>query len=269
MTKPRLVATDLDGTFLSPDGTVSAENRQAVADAATAGLPIVFVTGRPPRWLQVLAELPLAHPTVIASNGALLWDLGESRALWSENIPADVARESIARIRSILPNATFGVEQGTRFGHEPAYRIGLQREQLRRNPAFFCGPAEDLVEEPFVKLLVQHAEMDSDTLAHLVLAELGDLLTVTHSSWGSTGLLELSGPGVTKAHTLERYAASLGVTSDQVAAFGDMPNDRSMLAWAGLAYVMAESHPSLFDLPVTRIGSNADSAVGRKIREWL
>lgn len=269
MTKPRLVATDLDGTFLSPDGTVSAENRQAVADAAEAGLPVVFVTGRPPRWLQVLAELPLAHPTVIASNGALLWDLGESRALWSEQIPADVARESIARIRSILPKATFGVEQGTRFGHEPAYRIGMQHEQLRRHPAFFQGPAEELVEEPFVKLLVQHAEMDSDTLAHLVLDELGDLLTVTHSSWGSTGLLELSAPGVTKAHTLERYAASLGVGADEVAAFGDMPNDRSMLAWAGLAYVMAEGHPSLFDLPITRIGSNADSAVGRKIREWL
>lgn len=269
MTKPRLVATDLDGTFLSPDGSISAENRRAVADAAAAGLPLVFVTGRPPRWLQVLADLPLAHPTVIASNGALLWDLGESRALWAEPIAADIARESIARIRRILPGATFGVEQGTRFGHEPAYRIGVQHEQLRRNPAFFCAPAEVLVEEPFVKLLVQHADMDSDTMANLALAELGNLLTVTHSSWGSTGLLELSAPGVTKAHTLERYAATLGVAAGDVAAFGDMPNDRSMLAWAGRAYVMAEGHPSLFDLPVTRIGSNADSAVGRKIREWL
>jgi Cof subfamily protein (haloacid dehalogenase superfamily) len=269
VTKPRLVATDLDGTFLSPDGTVSAENAEAVAEAAGAGLPVVFVTGRPPRWLQVVAELPLAHPTVIASNGALLWDLGESRALWAENITTELARETIARVRSILPGAAFGVEQGMRFGHEPAYRIGLQPEQLARNPAFFSGPAEELVEEPFVKMLVQHADIDSDALAHLVLAEIGDLLTVTHSSWGSTGLLELSAPGVTKAHTLERYAASLGIAADEVAAFGDMPNDRSMLAWAGRAYVMAEGHHSLMDLPVTRIGSNADSAVGRKIREWL
>lgn len=269
MTKPRLVATDLDGTFLSPDGTVSPENREAVAAAADAGLPVVFVTGRPPRWLQVIAELPLAHPTVIASNGALLWDLGESRALWAESITAEVARTAITRIRTILPTVAFGVEQGMRFGHEPAYRIGLQHEQLNRHPAFFRGPAESLVEEPFVKLLVQHADVDSDTLAHVVLTEIGDLLTVTHSSWGSTGLLELSAPGVTKAHTLERYAASLGVSAGQVAAFGDMPNDRSMLAWAGSPYVMAEAHPTLFDLPVTRIGSNADSAVGRKIREWL
>ena len=269
MVKPRLVATDLDGTFLSPDGTVSEENRAAVADAAGVGLPVVFVTGRPPRWLQVVAELPLAHPTVIASNGALLWDLGENRALWAETIDAELARETIARVRSILPDAAFGVEQGMRFGHDPAYMIGLPHEQIARHPAFFSGPAEALVEEPFVKLLVQHADLDSDALAHLVAAEIDDLLTVTHASWGSMGLLELSAPGVTKAHTLQRYAASLGITAAEVAAFGDMPNDESMLAWAGRAYVMAEAHPSLLTLPVSQIGSNADSAVGRKIREWL
>lgn len=269
MTKPRLVATDLDGTFLSPDGSVSEENRRAVAEAAAAELPVVFVTGRPPRWLKVIAELPLAHPTVIASNGALLWDLAENRPLWAESIQADLAREVIDRVRVVLPAAAFGVEQGLRFGHEPAYEIGMHPAELQRNPAFFSGTAEEMVGEPFVKLLIQHIDIDSDALAEQVCEQIGDLLTVTHSSWGSTGLLELSAPGVTKAETLERYATSLGIAAAEVAAFGDMPNDRSMLAWAGAAYVMADGHPSLFDLPATRIGSNADSAVGRVIRELL
>ncbi len=70
--KPRLVATDLDGTFLSPDGGVSAENRAAVQAAQEAGTYVVFVTGRPVRWLDVIQDLPGAHPTVIASNGAVL-----------------------------------------------------------------------------------------------------------------------------------------------------------------------------------------------------
>lgn len=269
MTTPRLVATDLDGTFLSPDGTVSAENRRAVAEAAAAGLPVIFVTGRPPRWLGVIAELPLAHPTVIASNGALLWDLAENRALWAETISADLALDVIERVRRILPTASFGVEQGMRFGFEPAYKFGMDPFEIERNPNLFTGPAEEMVGEPFVKLLIQQVGMDSDELDRRVSAEIGDTLAVTHSSWGDIGLLELAAPGVTKAATLERYAASLGLIASDVAAFGDMPNDRSMLAWAGMPFVMAEAHPSLLTLPVTRIGSNADSAVGRMILRWI
>lgn len=269
MRTPRLVATDLDGTFLSPDGTVSAENTRAVADAAAAGLPLVFVTGRPPRWLNVIAELPLAHPTVIASNGALLWDLGDRRPLWAQTIEAGLARDAIEAIRGGLPDAAFGIEQGLRFGFEPAYRLGLDHAQALARPEFFTGTAEDMAGEPFVKLLIQHPDIGSDELSRRVTAIIGEALTVTHSSWGTMGLLELAAPGVTKAGTLARYAAELGVAREDVAAFGDMPNDRSMLSWAGMSFVMAESHPSLDDLPATRIGSNADSAVGRMIQGWL
>ncbi|HEX8488306.1 MAG TPA: HAD hydrolase family protein, partial [Propionibacteriaceae bacterium] len=73
---PKLIVSDLDGTFLSPDGTVSPTNSAAVRAAEAAGVPVVFATGRPIRWLDVIRGLPGAHPTVIASNGAVLYDLG-------------------------------------------------------------------------------------------------------------------------------------------------------------------------------------------------
>ncbi|HHV20773.1 MAG TPA: HAD family phosphatase [Propionibacterium sp.] len=270
MRTPRLVATDLDGTFLSPDGSVSAENAVAVAEAAAAGLPVVFVTGRPPRWLGVIAELPMAHPTVIASNGALVWDLEEQRPLWAETIEADVARDVIALVKKELPDASFGIEQGMRFGFDESYRLGFDPAIALRRPEFFTGQPEDMVTEPFVKMLIQHADMDADELSRRVTRAIGSALTVTHSSWGSMGLLELSAPGVTKAETLARYAEELGVARADVAAFGDMPNDRTMLAWAGQSFAMAEAHASLLDVPhVVQIGSNTESAVGRTIRGWL
>ena len=51
---PKLIATDLDGTFLSPDESVSAENSAAVLAAQEAGITVVFATGRPIRWLEVI-----------------------------------------------------------------------------------------------------------------------------------------------------------------------------------------------------------------------
>ena len=50
-----LVATDLDGTLLRPDTTVSAFTVDTLARARAAGLPVVVVTGRPPRWIVPVA----------------------------------------------------------------------------------------------------------------------------------------------------------------------------------------------------------------------
>ena len=68
-TRPRLIATDLDGTLLRSDGTVSARTQAALALAEEAGISIVFVTGRPPRWLESLAEHTGRHGVAICSNG--------------------------------------------------------------------------------------------------------------------------------------------------------------------------------------------------------
>ena len=69
------------------------------------------------------------------------------------------------------------------------------------------------------------------------------------TTWSSTGaLVEMSGPGVTKASTLELLCEELEVTSEEVVAFGDMPNDLPMLAWAGTSFAMADAHPTVIDL---------------------
>ena len=52
----RLIASDLDGTIIGRDGKISDRTVRAFQDAALAGVEIVFVTGRPPRWLDPLRE---------------------------------------------------------------------------------------------------------------------------------------------------------------------------------------------------------------------
>src|SRR3954454_16335420 len=115
---PALVASDLDGTFLSPDGTVSQQNAEAVLAAQEAGIPVVFATGRPVRWLDVIRNLPGAHPTVIASNGAALYELGARQALDRLCLDPDVALTAVARIRARVPDVAFAFESGTHFGYE-------------------------------------------------------------------------------------------------------------------------------------------------------
>ncbi len=265
---PRLVVTDMDGTFLSPDGSVSEQNRAAVLAAQGAGIPVLFATGRPVRWLDVIAELPGAHPTVIASNGAVLYDLGSGRLLDRVCVDPDVALAAVRGIRAAVPDAAFAFESGTRFGHEPAYRTW--QVDVSVDPALFTGPAEQIAHtEQFVKMLVQSQALDPDRLLDDVRRVVGDTLTVTHSATRGFGLVEVSGPGVSKASMLERCCARLGIEAADVAAFGDMPNDVAMLEWAGMPHVVANAHPMLLGGAYRVVPANEDSGVGRTILDWV
>jgi Cof subfamily protein (haloacid dehalogenase superfamily) len=267
-TAPRLIVTDLDGTFLSPDGSVSPTNARAVAAAQRAGVPVVFATGRPVRWLDVIRDLPGAHPTVIASNGAVLYDLGDGRLLDRICIDPDVALGAVRALRRAVPGTAFGFESGTRFGYEPGYRLGVVDDGS--NPALVTGSAEDLATgTDSVKLLVQNRSVPSDLLLEQVREVVGDTLTVTHSAGRDSGLVEVCAPGVSKASMLQRLCTNLGIDAADVAAFGDMPNDLDMLNWVGLPHVVANAHAQLLELGFTVVPANADSGVGQTIAGWM
>ncbi|MEY7975264.1 HAD family hydrolase, partial [Streptomyces pilosus] len=60
-TPPRLIATDLDGTLLRDDKSVSPRTVAALAAAEEAGIEVFFVTGRPARWMDVVSGHGHAH----------------------------------------------------------------------------------------------------------------------------------------------------------------------------------------------------------------
>ena len=105
------------------------------------------------------------------------------------------------------------------------------------------APLEELVTEPVMKLLARHEELGPQDYWDAAEAAIGDQVTVT---WSSTStLLEISALGVTKATTLALLTDELGIEPADVLAFGDMPNDLPMLAWAGTSYAMANAHASV------------------------
>lgn len=267
MRTPKLIATDLDGTFLSPDASVSSENSAAVLAAQEAGVTVVFATGRPIRWLEVVRGLPGAHPTVIASNGATLYDAAEDVMVDRITIETSLALDAVDRIRTVVDDVRFAFESGTRFGHEPHYATWEPNDGS--DPDIVAGPVESIVHDDLVKMLVQSPSLDSDELLARVDSVIGDRLSATHSSARGYGLVEVSAQGVDKGAMLARLCHRLGIEADDVAAFGDMPNDLSMLSWVGRPYVVANAHPLLLDRGFTRVPPNTESGVGQTIRRLL
>jgi len=250
-----LVATDLDGTLLRSDGTVSARTRGAIARAEAARIIVVMVSGRPIRWMHGVAEATGHHGVAICSNGAVRYDLATEQVLAHDPIAPAVGSLVVAALRAALPGVCFAVEQIDRFGREPQWEL----QGVSRGTIELVAAAEELVAQPSSKILARLDDVDPDELVASAQHALGELATATHSS--SWGLVEISAAGVSKATGLERYAGELGVDAAQVVAVGDMPNDLPMLAWAGRAVAVANAHPKVIAAADEVTASNDDDGV--------
>jgi hydroxymethylpyrimidine pyrophosphatase-like HAD family hydrolase len=256
VTLPRLVATDLDGTLVRSDGTVSAYTREVLAEVERRGVPVVFVTGRPLRWTEEVFEYVGDHGLAVVSNGALVWDVGRSAPHLERPIDPALGLEMCRALRAALPGTAYAVETLEGIGLEPAF--------LERHPvpdAARRGPIEELFTRPALKLLARHEQLEPQEFWDLAEEVVLGRLVITWSS--ATSLLEISAPDVTKASTLALLCADLGVDAADVIAFGDMPNDLPMLQWAGTAYAMADAHPTVTEVAAHVAPGHDDDGVAR------
>ncbi|HEY2042582.1 MAG TPA: HAD-IIB family hydrolase [Jatrophihabitans sp.] len=242
----QLLATDLDGTLLRSDNTVSADTRAALLHAAEVGLRIVLVTGRPTRWLWEVADAAGYLGVVVAANGAMTFDLATATVLHEQLLTPQTLAETTSRLRERFPGIRFAVDFGEDFSYEPGYTHDWEVTTVTdRNgdpmPEPRAAELPELTAQPCVKLLAKVADASPDDFWLTSSALLGNTVTVTRSA--TRALLEISAPGVTKATGLARYCTQHGVDAAEVAAVGDMPNDLSMLEWAGQSYAVANAHP--------------------------
>jgi Cof subfamily protein (haloacid dehalogenase superfamily) len=236
-----LIATDIDGTLLRSDGTVSARSAEVLARITARGGHVALVTGRPVRWLAyVYRQLRAPLPIAICANGAVVYDPDTDEVLRADPLAPELLVRVCARIREVLPDVVFAVEiadsrmMRREAGYTPRWDADDHTVRAVVDPGELLGA-------PAVKLLARSAG-DPDELTATVVACLEGLAEATHSS--SSGLVEISATGVTKAAGLTWLCQRLGVTPDEVLAFGDMPNDVPMLSWAGRAVAVANAHPA-------------------------
>ena len=261
----RLVATDLDGTVVRADGTISARTVAAFDACQRAGVDIVFVTGRPPRWLGDVVEQTGHRGFALCANGALVYDLATDQVVRSHPIARADVLEARRLLSEAVPDASFALETLAGFRREEAYRT-----RWDSGAESLVGPVEDmLVDDPGVlKLLCRHESGSSDDLLDLARTLLDGVAVPTHSNPHDT-LLEVSALGVSKAASVAELAAERGIKQSDVVAFGDMPNDLDLLAWAGRGYAMTGGHPDAIAAASHRAPPCEDDGVAQVLEALL
>lgn len=231
----RLVATDLDGTIVRRDGTISPRTIAAFDRVIKAGARVVLVTGRPPRTMSAIAGAFGNRGTALCSNGALTYNMAIGGITGEQQIPAAVMAMAARRLRDAIPGIGIAVEHGFTLDADRVYvgdawdsDVGINR---LADAALFGRPA--------AKLLGRHPAYSPDELLALARPVVDSLVNVYHSNGNS--LIEMMAPGVSKATAV----AALGIPPRDVIAFGDMPNDLPLLSWVGTSYAVANAHPDV------------------------
>ncbi|MFJ3925588.1 HAD family hydrolase [Streptomyces sp. NPDC090022] len=235
-----LIATDLDGTLLRAGDTVSPRSYTALATARAVGAQHIIVTGRPvPQVRHVLYGLGY-RGLVVCGQGAQVYDAARGRVLHSVPLDRELAEVALGKIEAEIGEVYVavnreGVDVEMLMG--PGYRMPrphLATVRVRRRA--------DLWSAPINKVLLQHPELDDDELTRVARSVVGHLVNVTMAGEHT---VELQPPGIDKASGLARAAEVLGVCASGTIAFGDMPNDIPMFAWAAHGVAMANAHREL------------------------
>jgi hydroxymethylpyrimidine pyrophosphatase-like HAD family hydrolase len=252
---PQIIACDLDGTLLRSDGTLSERTRRVLAAVHAAGSMVVACTARPVRWVRPLAGEFGGASVAVCANGAVTWDLEGDAALTELAIEADVVDEVVAALTAMFPGGAWAVEHTHGFGHEPGYR-----PRWPVPPDTTVAAVSRLLDQPPVKLMFRHEGLSPDDMLGPAQHALAGLVELSHSN-SADGLLEISAAGVDKGSALARLCDSVGVGRHEVIAFGDMPNDLSLLAWAGTAVAVANAHADVLAVATEVTDSNDDDGV--------
>jgi len=246
--RPKLVATDLDGTLLDSAGEVTPRTRAALEACWDAGIPVVGVTGRGPRLLDSVRTALDGRGIAVLAQGGFVVDLERNEVLRTVGLPREQAARVIARIEEVAGDLIVAVEDAA----EQAEASGPLRVQHGFNwpypePAHLLPRHEVLPEGPVLKVFLRSSTLGQDELLARAKSVVDPAdAEVTHAG---LGFIEVLPPGITKASGLEIALERYGVGFGDVLVFGDMPNDLPMIAAVadagGRAVAVANAHPAV------------------------
>jgi Cof subfamily protein (haloacid dehalogenase superfamily) len=254
---PKLIATDLDGTLVRSDDTVSAYTHEVLDRVRAAGIRIVGATGRGPRLADLTRNDIRAADFLVLAQGGWVVDLADPVPLRTERLSGPVVAQVLADLEaevgplSVMVEALDHCDAPLWGDFDPTWRYPVLVEER---------PRAECLTGDVIKAFARSFDRDVDDL----LAAAQRIVPATVATVTQAGLnyVEICPPGVDKGTGLAVVAQSIGVDPADVLVFGDMPNDLSMFAWAGWSRVaVANAHPTILEAADEVTLANDDDGV--------
>ena len=254
----RLIAVDMDGTLLRPDGSIPEGLWPLLDRLAERGIAFAPASGRQLATLQrMFAGVP-GDLDYIAENGAYV--VRGDEEVSSDALDSGLVASVVERLRAHVAagdlNAAL-VVCGKRSAYiesaDPAFLTEVEKYYAKLESV----PDLLAVDDQVLKLAIYDFD-GGEAHSAVAFADLGETHQVVVSGLHWVDIMNAT---VNKGVALRNLQAALGVTPAQTAAFGDYLNDLELLQGADWSYAMADAHPDVVAVARYRAPSNADDGV--------
>lgn len=232
-----LICTDLDGTLLRDDKTISCENIEEIEYFKREGGYFTFVTGRMPNFAEDIAQQVKPNAPIGCVNGGGLYDCKAKKYLWTKVMPDGVV-DVVKCIDERLPNV--GIQTCT---FEKTYfskdNIIMQKfREITNAENFVCH--YEKVTEPIAKILFG-CESDEDIIKIQEIIEMHPLSDKFDFISAEKTLCEILPKGVGKGLAIDNLCKYLNLDASKTIAIGDYNNDISMFKAAGIGIAVSNA----------------------------
>ena len=259
-----LICTDLDGTLLCRDKTVSRENLEAIEYFKQNGGIFTFVTGRMPYMSRQFYDAVKPNSPIGCINGAGIYDFERGQYLYRR----ELERESLELVEYVHEHMTdMGIHVNTFFAGYFCQDNDGTEYYRKRSGAEHLVRELGCIDEPIAKVLFMDTCEENFCTLDAVLRShpLYDRFDYVRSD---KILFELIPKGIGKGDALLRLADAHGIPQENTVAIGDYNNDIDMIKKAGLGVAVENAAPDVLEVADLVTVSNENHAIARVI-EYL
>lgn len=253
-TKYKAIFTDLDGTLLNSQKTITPKTLEALKQCSARGIALVLSSSRNLEGIEHIPKKYGIDCYISALGGGLIVDK-DRKIIFEKGMTAKTAQSVVNFIESELPFVTWNIFTAREWIVKNTSDPRVIREQNIVKAYAKNGRATDIDCSISVdKMLCMCSPSDTKRTAEVLSKEFGDLAVVQSSDI----LIEINPKGVNKGLGVKKICEHLGIDLSQTIAFGDNFNDFEMLKTAGLAFAM-ENAPDEFKQNFEHIAPSNDS----------
>lgn len=251
MTKYKALFMDIDGTILKADHTYHPLTKQAILQAKDLGMEVFLATGRPIHEIYNLAE-ELQVDSLIGYNGGQAIHKGQ--ILVQVTFPPSIVWEFIEIANQYGHDIVFYTDKKNYFTSfdNPTTKRFIELIQLKQNKLFHQDVADQILGGTLIGVPEEHVELYQVHPAFYLsqvnvpsLRNCYDIICTKNN----------------KGQAVAQVIKQLGISSDEVIAFGDGMNDKEMLSIAGVSFAMENANEKLFSYATYRTKSVNEAGV--------
>ena len=253
----KAIVLDIDGTLLNTGKIISEKTKQALIAAQEKGIKVILASGRPTTGMLELAEqleMTKYEGFLVSYNGARVTDCLTKEVLFNQAMSIETGQAILEHLKNfdVIPMIdkedylyVNDVYSGMLDLPDGAFNI---IEYEARGGNFKLIEIDDLADFatfPINKILIAAQPEYLQKIAPALHAPFDEIVTAAFSA---PFYFEFTDKGIDKAKALNTVFPEMGIHSENIIAFGDGHNDRSIIEYAGIGVAMGNAVDALKEI---------------------